>query len=189
VPLATGEEPLAQACFLYVLEASVVSLLPAAALHQLLQRISDRCAALLGDSDAMLPRAHAPEAIVLLATMGRVLSAVGNVQAAEAMQVRESGHRLLIAAQPAVSRAAARVLGQLAAVDGASAAQMMSDYLSLVMLQTASLGSRPGSQHGAELGSPPASAGVLSTCLCCCQCFASSGGAGADSLFLRFSQL
>lgn len=159
-PLATGEAPLAQACFLFSLEASVIALLPDAALRHLLQLISDRCTDLLGDCSPLLLE-HVPEAMVLLATMCSTISAIGNVQVEEAAQLRDTAHRLLISSPPVVSRAAAAVLGQLAAVDGANAAQMMSDYLSLVTLQTASLGSQSGSQQGAGFSISPASSGVM----------------------------
>ena len=157
-PLATGEEPLAQACVVYAVQAAVVRNLPEAGLRNLLEALRGRAAALLPAAPP-LPAAAAPEAVALLTVMSRSLSAVGEVTADDAQRLRDTVHKLLIASPPAVSRAAAGVLGQLAAVDGSSAASLMMDYLSLVTLQTASLGSQSGARHGAALPLLPASAG------------------------------
>ena len=105
-----------------------------------------------------LAASHVREAVALLAIMSCVLSAVGEVHAAEARALRDTVHRLLIGSAAPVSYEAAAVLGQLAAVEDSNAAKLMLDYLSLVQLQAASLGSQSGSRHGAGVPVLPASA-------------------------------
>lgn len=127
--------------------------------RSLLETLGERCTTLLSDASA-LPVRSAPEVVVLLSAMSRALSGVGEVAPEDAGRLRDTVHRLLIASPPAVSYAAAAVLGQLAAVEGGSAAMLMSEYLSLVTLQTASLGSQSGSRQGAMYPLMPASDGA-----------------------------
>jgi hypothetical protein len=176
--IATGEAPLAQACVMFVVQSAVIPNLPEADLRRMLELLADRCTSLLQspplptskcpatprspapptDTPALpLPRASVPEAIALLSTMSKILSAVGEVLPSDSRVLRDAVHKLLITSTSAVSYVAAAVLGQLAAVEGSSAAKFMMDYLSLVTLQTASLGSQSGTRHGAAFPLLPAS--------------------------------
>ena len=59
--------------------------------------------------------------------------------------------------------AAAGVLGQLAAVDGESASELMMEYMSLATLQAASFGSKTAGRHGAALPLLSSGEGVRSS--------------------------
>lgn len=146
-PVAEGEAPLAQACMLYPLK-SFICRLTEVDTRTLLGALRERCTALL-DSTSALPARSAPEAIVLLTAMSSGLSGVGQIASEDADRLRDIVHRLLISSPSAVRYAAAAALGQLAAVEGGSAATLLSEYLSLVTLQTASLGSQSSRRQGA----------------------------------------
>ena len=163
-----------QACVLYVLKAAVVPHLPDTDLRRLLDSLRDRLVTLLATppvattgsrastgattsgatgGGGALPASAVCETIAVLSTISATLSALGDLQTASASMLRDVVHRVLIASGASVSYAAAAVLGQLAAVEGSSAAELMLDYLSLVQLHTASLGnlSTSAASSGARL--------------------------------------
>lgn len=142
LPAASGDAPLLQAALLYALQAAALPRLSPGALRQLLGELGGRC--------RVLAAAPAPaEAVVVCGVMSRVLHTLGEVPAETARSLRDAVHRLLIGAPPAAAYAAAAVLGQLAAVEGASASELVMEYLSLATLQAASLGSQSGARVGA----------------------------------------
>lgn len=181
---ATATEcPLLQAALLYTLQAAALPRLSAAAQRQLLVELGGRCRALAA--------APAPaEAVVVCGAMSHVLRALGEVPVATARSLRDAVHRLLTVAPPAGQYAAAAVLGQLAAVEGASASELVMEYLSLATLQAASLGSQSGPRVGATYPVLSAADGELHKAIMWvmhaarlrCRCSAAScGGIGGST--------
>lgn len=156
-----GEAPLLQAALLYALQAAALPRLTGAAQRRLLSDLGGRCRVLaappLGGGAAAPPPA---EAVVVCGAMSLVLRALGEVPVETARSLRDAVHRLLIQSPPVAAYAAAAVLGQLAAVEGASASELVMEYLSLATLQAAAFGSQSGPRRGATNPVLSASDGV-----------------------------
>lgn len=176
--LTSGEQPLAQACILYVLQTAVIPYIQEPALRSFLSDLGEMCSTLLRAADARgssssqavsprkcpldssnpttLPLRLVPQAVVALATLGRVLHELGELPAGRGAVLRDAVHALMMSSDTAVNYAGASVLGQLAIAEGGSASRLMMEYMSLATLQAASLGDQAGS--------------ILCNIHCVCQC-------------------
>lgn len=164
-PVGSGEAPLLQAALIYIVRSAALPNLDDIQLRGLLDDLGTHCSALLKSSSTVsgattaATDAHSttafhkrtPEAVVLFSTLSGVLLALGEVPRQTAKDLRDAVHRVLIQSAGSAAYAAAGVLGQLAAVDGESASELMMEYMSLVTLQAASFGSKTARRHGAAL--------------------------------------
>lgn len=177
--VASGEAPFLQAALIYIVRSAALPNLDDTQLRGLLDDLGSHCSSLIsgGQVEATKtttvepPSATAihrrtPEAVVLFSTLSGVLLALGEVPRQTARNLRDAVHRVLIQSAGSAAYAAAGVLGQLAAVDGESASELMMEYMSLATLQAASFGSKTAGRHGAALPLLSSGEGVLRAVRC-----------------------
>ena len=178
VPLVgSGEAPLLQAALIYIIWSAALPSLDDAQLRTLLGDLGAHCMSLISTGGPSAPNTgsageaasatiihrRTPEAVVLFSALSGVLLALGEVPRQTARHLRDAVHRVLIQSAGSAAYAAAGVLGQLAAVDGESASELMMEYMSLATLQAASFGSKTAGRHGAALPLLSSGEGVRSS--------------------------